>query len=91
MALLKGVYHMTFKEHGQQCHGGTPSLGPLTAREREVAALLAQGLTKEEVGRRLFISPNTVNRHAVNLMAKLRVRNRAELTLEAIRLKLISP
>jgi DNA-binding CsgD family transcriptional regulator len=43
----------------------------LSAREREVAALLADGLTRREVGGRLGISPHTVGCHTVNACAKL--------------------
>ncbi len=50
----------------------------LTAREREVLALVAEGLTNREVGRRLFISEKTASVHLSNLMAKLNVSSRTE-------------
>lgn len=52
---------------------------PLTAREEEVARLVAAGATNREVASTLFLSPKTVERHLVNLFRKLDVRNRTEL------------
>jgi DNA-binding CsgD family transcriptional regulator len=52
----------------------------LTAREREVTALLARGLTIENIGRTLSISRHTVRDHVKAIFAKLRVNSRAELT-----------
>jgi DNA-binding CsgD family transcriptional regulator len=52
---------------------------PLTAREEEVARLVAAGATNREVASALFLSPKTVERHLVNLYRKLEVRNRTEL------------
>lgn len=52
---------------------------PLTAREAEVARLVAAGATNREVASALFLSPKTVERHLVNLFGKLEVRNRTEL------------
>lgn len=52
---------------------------PLTAREEEVARLVAAGATNREVASTLFVSPKTIERHLVNLFRKLEVRNRTEL------------
>lgn len=52
---------------------------PLTAREEEVAELVAAGATNREVASTLFLSEKTVERHLVNLFRKLEVRNRTEL------------
>lgn len=54
-------------------------LAALTRREREVALLMVRGLTNEEIGRELFISVNTVEKHAGNALGKLGLRNRMEL------------
>jgi DNA-binding CsgD family transcriptional regulator len=62
----------------------------LTGREREVLELVAQGLTDREIGARLFISHRTVERHVSNLLAKLDVRRRTELTALAHRLNVLS-
>jgi DNA-binding CsgD family transcriptional regulator len=50
--------------------------GPLTTREREVLALVAQGLSNPEIARRLVLSTHTVHRHVANLMRKLGVSSR---------------
>jgi DNA-binding NarL/FixJ family response regulator len=51
----------------------------LTAREREVVSLDAEGLTAAEIGARLSISPRTVEAHRAHVMAKLGLRSKAEL------------
>jgi len=62
----------------------------LTEREREVLVLLAQGKTYQEVANTLFISIKTVEFHRANLMRKLGLSNRAELTRFAVQRDLIS-
>jgi len=57
----------------------------LTAREREVLALLIEGLSNKEMAARLVIHPKTVERHRASLMAKMRVGSLAELVVHAIR------
>ena len=59
--------------------------GELTAREREVAALLSEGLTNGELARRLYISPKTVAVHVSNILMKLHLSNRAEVAAWAVR------
>ena len=56
----------------------------LTAREREVLQLTAEGLSGAEISSRLFISPRTVESHRANLMRKLGVRNQKELIRLAV-------
>lgn len=51
-------------------------LEPLTERETEVLALLAAGLTNQEIAKELIISPLTVKKHASNIYDKLDVRGR---------------
>jgi DNA-binding NarL/FixJ family response regulator len=51
----------------------------LSDREREIADLVASGATNPEIARKLFLSRKTVERHVSNILAKLGVRNRAEL------------
>jgi DNA-binding CsgD family transcriptional regulator len=60
----------------------------LSAREKEVLALIAQGRTNREIGERLFISQKTVGVHVGNILAKLRVSGRVEAAAVAIRLGL---
>ena len=57
-----------------------PGLDLLSAREREVMQLLARGYTYREIGSRLFISVKTVESHASNVLRKLQLSNRNELT-----------
>jgi len=51
----------------------------LTRREQQVAALIADGATNKEAGRRLGISPRTVELHRAHIMEKLGARNAADL------------
>ncbi|MEU5328409.1 response regulator transcription factor [Streptomyces parvus] len=53
-----------------------PPPSPLTAREQEIARLVAEGLTNAEIGERLFITAGTAKTHIANVQAKLKVRNR---------------
>jgi DNA-binding NarL/FixJ family response regulator len=62
----------------------------ITQREREVLRLLADGLRNEEIGRRLFISPETVRTHLRKAMDKLEADTRTQAVAEAIRQKLIA-
>ena len=57
-----------------------PGLDLLSAREREVMQLLARGYTYREIGSRLFISVKTVESHTSNVLRKLQLSNRNELT-----------
>ena len=57
----------------------------LSSREREVLQLVAEGLTSEEIGSRLFISVKTVSSHRRQIMKKLKLTSIAELTKYAIR------
>ncbi|MEV7782632.1 response regulator transcription factor [Kitasatospora sp. NPDC088351] len=57
----------------------------LTAREAEVLALIAEGLSNTEIAQRLFVSPATVKTHINNLFAKTAVRDRAQAVAYAFR------
>lgn len=61
---------------------------PLTRREREILALIANGTTTPDIAGRLGISPLTARKHRENLMRKLNLHNAAELTAYAVRLGL---
>ncbi len=72
---------------------GSPTPRPanvfeLSAREREVLALIAEGRTNREIAERLFISQKTVGVHVGNVLAKMRVSGRVEAATVAIRLGL---
>jgi DNA-binding CsgD family transcriptional regulator/pimeloyl-ACP methyl ester carboxylesterase len=62
---------------------------PLSAREREVLALVARGLSDAEIAEHLVLSPHTVHRHVANLRRKLRQPSRAAAVAEAARLGLL--
>ena len=64
---------------------------PLTAREQEIVKLIAEGLTSDEIAESLVISSKTVDRHRANVLEKLGMRNRVELTRYAIRRGLVEP
>jgi DNA-binding NarL/FixJ family response regulator len=63
----------------------------LTAREREVLQLVAEGHTMPQIGEILHISPRTVERHRYSLIEKLKLRTTAELTQYAMMRGLITP
>jgi RNA polymerase sigma factor (sigma-70 family) len=61
----------------------------LTARQKEILKLVAQGYTNREIGQKLEISVRTVEVHRFNLMRRLRVRNVAQLLRQAMALQII--
>jgi two-component system response regulator NreC len=63
----------------------------LTDREREILALIAEGLSNQEIARKLYISIKTVQTHRTHIMEKLDLHNRAQLVRYAIRKGLIEP
>jgi two-component system, LuxR family, response regulator FixJ len=63
---------------------GLSDLGRLTPREREVLSEIAGGASNKEIGRRLGISPRTVEVHRARIMEKLRARNAADLVRIAL-------
>ncbi|MFI2301407.1 response regulator [Actinacidiphila glaucinigra] len=63
----------------------------ITEREEEILKLVAEGHTSQEIADLLFISIKTVERHRANLLQKLGLRDRLELTRYAIRAGLIEP
>lgn len=60
-------------------------LGVLTDREREVLALVGQGMSNDEIGAALFLSPATARTHVSRAMVKLGARDRAQLVVIAYR------
>jgi DNA-binding NarL/FixJ family response regulator len=62
----------------------------LTPREREVLALISEGLPNAEISRRLFISEKTVDHHVSSVLAKIGVRSRGAAAREAIRRGLVT-
>ncbi len=68
----------------------TDGIPSLTQRERDVLRLLADGLSNDEIGKRLFISPETVRTHVRKAMAKLEADTRTQAVAIALRQSLIS-
>ena len=66
-------------------------LSGLTDREREVLALVAEGLSNDEIAARLFLSPLTSKTHVSRIMTKLNARDRAQLVVIAYETGLVTP
>jgi DNA-binding NarL/FixJ family response regulator len=66
-----------------------PLAEPLSRREIEVLALLAEGLSNQEIADRLYIAPGTVKNHISNLLPKLNARDRTQAVLQAKELGLL--
>jgi DNA-binding NarL/FixJ family response regulator len=69
----------------------TKNLEELTTREREVMALVAAGLSNQEIAERLFVSPATAKTHVSRAMVKLGARDRAQLVVIAYESGLVRP
>lgn len=69
---------------------GEERLAVLTQREREVLALVGQGLSNDEIGAALFLSPATARTHVSHAMGKLGARDRAQLVVIAYQTGLVS-
>ncbi|MGA4995450.1 response regulator [Nonomuraea bangladeshensis] len=67
------------------------ALGVLTNREREVTALVARGLSNDEIAAHMVISPTTAKTHVSRAMTKLHARDRAQLVVFAYESGLVAP
>jgi len=72
-------------------HQQDDELQRLTAREKQVLQLIAQGRSNKEIAALLELSVNTVSVHRANLMEKMNIHRTAELVLFAIRKGLVAP
>jgi DNA-binding NarL/FixJ family response regulator len=75
-------------------HGDPPApgrLSGLTDREREILALVAEGLSNDDIAQRLVVSPQTVKTHVNRTMAKLGAHDRAQLVVIAYQTGLVRP
>lgn len=70
---------------------GENRLAVLTEREREVLSLVGQGLSNDEIGAELFLSPATARTHVSRAMTKLGARDRAQLVVIAYQTGLVRP
>jgi DNA-binding NarL/FixJ family response regulator len=68
-----------------------PRLNALTEREREVMALVAAGLSNDEIAARLVLSPATAKTHVSRIMTKLGSRDRAQIVVLAYEAGMITP
>ncbi|HLA93769.1 MAG TPA: response regulator transcription factor [Actinomycetota bacterium] len=73
------------RDLGGPARTGPKALGLLTKREREVLALLGEGLSNPEIAARLFISTKTAEHHVSNILAKLNLRTRTEAAALSVR------
>jgi DNA-binding NarL/FixJ family response regulator len=71
--------------------GGTVPEDPLSPRESQIVKLIAEGHTSREIAEALVISEKTVERHRANILEKLGMRDRVDLTRYAVRRGLIEP
>ncbi|GAA0414660.1 response regulator transcription factor [Streptomyces luteireticuli] len=90
-AATKGLIATFLASGGAVPAGPSPSLDALTAREREVLVHVAGGLSNDEIGERLAVSPLTVKTHVNRAMAKLGARDRAQLVMLAYESGLVRP
>ncbi|OEJ30456.1 response regulator [Streptomyces subrutilus] len=90
--IYPGAETTLIRTYLDRARGGGPLPDrPITEREEEILKLVAEGHSSKEIGDLLVISPKTVERHRANLLQKLGLRDRLELTRYAIRVGLIEP
>jgi DNA-binding NarL/FixJ family response regulator len=89
--LYAGAVSALVRDHLARAGRGEGGLDPLTPREVEVVKLVAEGHTSDEIAALLVISRKTVDRHRANILEKLGMRDRVDLTRYAIRRGLITP
>ena len=89
--LYPPVVRALMREHLEGAANGEPREDVLTPRELEVVKLVAEAHSTEQIAELLVISPKTVERHRENILAKLGMRDRVELTRYAIRRGLVEP
>jgi DNA-binding NarL/FixJ family response regulator len=90
--LYPGGVRALMRDYVERARAGEVGRGDvLTPREEEIVKLVAEAHTNEEIGEMLFISKKTVERHRANILEKLGMRDRVELTRYAIRRGLVEP
>ncbi|MFF3670959.1 response regulator [Microtetraspora malaysiensis] len=86
--LSPGITRRLIKEFAGRAH--PEPLEGITTREREVLALVAEGLSNDEIAERLHIGPGTAKTHVRHLLAKLGARDRVHLVIIAYRSGLVA-
>lgn len=76
------------KAEAREQHVVDPAQAPLTPRESEVLACVAEGMTNQEIAEKLFISARTVETHKTNIMQKLGIEDTAKLIRYAVETKM---
>ncbi|KOU35163.1 response regulator [Streptomyces sp. WM6378] len=90
--LYPGAENTLIREYLERLRQGRPLPDrAITEREEEILKLVAEGYSSKDIGELLVISSKTVERHRANLLQKLGLRDRLELTRYAIRAGLIEP
>lgn len=79
------------REYPARGRDGDAPGGVLTPREEEIIKLIAEGYSSKLIAETLTISVKTVDRHRANILGKLGMRDRLELTKYAIRVGLVEP
>jgi DNA-binding NarL/FixJ family response regulator len=90
--LYPGAVRALMREYLERARAGEAVSGEmLTPREEEIVKLIAEAHTNDEIAEMLVISKKTVERHRANILEKLGMRDRVELTRYAIRRGLVQP
>jgi DNA-binding NarL/FixJ family response regulator len=90
--LYPGAVRALIREHLERARRGEAGRAdPLTPREQEIVKLIAEAHNNDQIAELLFISKKTVERHRANILEKLGMRDRVELTRYAIRRGLVQP
>jgi DNA-binding NarL/FixJ family response regulator len=89
--LYPAAVNALIRSHLERTRGEGGPFDPLSPRETEVVKLIAEGLSSREIAEVLIISPKTVERHRANVLEKLGMRDRVDITRYAIRRGLIEP
>lgn len=87
--LYPDAVSVLISDHLRRARKGEEASNPLTPRETEVIKLVAESYTNRQIAEALVISENTVERHRANILEKLGLHDRVELTRYAIRNGLI--
>lgn len=90
-AAARGLIAKFLKLHDSEPVKPSPLLATLTEREREVVALVADGMSNAEIAHQLTLSPLTVKTHVNHAMTKLSARDRAQLVVLAYQTGLARP
>lgn len=89
--LSPSIAHCVVEAFARPGEGAVSPVAMLTAREREVLQLIAEGLSSKEIAATLGVSIKTVETHRCNLMAKLKIRKASRLVRVAIHEGLVAP